>query len=134
MIELDANVLTISGERRTRREQRDEGSFRIERASGAFARPLTLPGGVDADRIEASFAHGVLEVRIPKPEQRKPRRVSIGDGRPDTVEAHRRPPSQSSRPDHRRALSFRAPASPGRSSFRESRSPKACASVATCVG
>jgi hypothetical protein len=56
MIELDANVLTISGERRTRREQRDEGSFRIERASGAFARPLTLPSGVDADRIEASFA------------------------------------------------------------------------------
>jgi len=115
MIELDANVLTISGERRTRREQRDEGSFRIERASGAFARPLTLPSGVDADRIEASFAGGVLEVRIPKPEQPKPRRVSIGDGRPDTVEgSSQAPPSQSSpRPDDRRALSFRAPASRG---------------------
>ena len=86
-IELDDNVLTISGERRIQREQRAEGHYRIERASGTFARSLTLPGGVDADRIEADFANGVLEVRIPKPEQRKPRRVAIGGERPDTVEA-----------------------------------------------
>jgi HSP20 family protein len=85
-VELDENVLTISGERRTQQEQRADGYFRIERASGTFARSLTLPSGVDADRIEANFADGVLEVRIPKPEQRKPRRVAIGAGRPDTVE------------------------------------------------
>jgi HSP20 family protein len=91
-IELDENVLTISGERRTQREQRAEGYFRIERASGTFARSLTLPRGVDAERIEASFADGVLEVRIPKPEQRKPRRVAIEDGRPDTVEGSSQAP------------------------------------------
>ena len=85
-IELDENVLTISGERRTQREHRAEGHYRIERASGTFARSLTLPSGVDADRIEADFANGVLEVRIPKPEQRRPRRVAIGGERPDTVE------------------------------------------------
>jgi HSP20 family protein len=81
-IELEENVLTISGERRAHREERADGYYRIERASGTFARSLTLPRGVDADRIEATFANGVLEVRIPKPELEKPRRVTIGLGEP----------------------------------------------------
>jgi HSP20 family protein len=76
-IELEENVLTISGERETQHEQRRDGYHRFERASGAFARTLTLPAGIDADGIEASFSDGVLEVRIPAPEQRKPRRVTI---------------------------------------------------------
>lgn len=52
----------------------------MERAFGSFARSLTLPRGVDPDAVEASFDRGVLEVRIPQPEQpeqRKPRRVAI---------------------------------------------------------
>jgi HSP20 family protein len=76
-IELEQNVLTISGERAAEQEQRTDAYYRIERASGAFARSLTLPSGVDADRIEARFADGVLEVRIPTPQQPKPRRVEI---------------------------------------------------------
>jgi HSP20 family protein len=76
-IEVDDNVLTVSGERRSTHDQRGEGYFRIERASGTFARSLTLPKGVEADAISATFADGVLEVRIPKPEQRKPHRVAI---------------------------------------------------------
>ena len=51
-------------------EQREKGWYRIERSFGRFSRSLTLPDGVDPDRIEASFSHGVLEVRIPKPEER----------------------------------------------------------------
>jgi HSP20 family protein len=76
-IEVEQNVLTISGERRTRQEQRTDGYYRFERASGTFARSLTLPQGVDADGIEANFADGVLEVRIPAPEQPRARRVQI---------------------------------------------------------
>jgi HSP20 family protein len=76
-IELEQNVLTISGERVAKHEQSTDGYYRIERASGSFARSLTLPSGVDADRIEATFADGVLEVRIPTPEQPRPRRVEI---------------------------------------------------------
>jgi HSP20 family protein len=76
-IELDDRVLTVSGERRFDGEQRGDGYHRVERASGSFSRSLTLPEGVDAEAIEASFEKGVLEVRIPKPEQRKPRRVAI---------------------------------------------------------
>jgi HSP20 family protein len=76
-IEVEQNVLTISGERRTRQEQRAAGYYRFERASGTFARSLTLPQGVDTDGIEANFADGVLEVRIPAPERPRARRVQI---------------------------------------------------------
>jgi HSP20 family protein len=76
-IELEENVLTISGERKVEHEQKGEGYYRVERAFGAFSRSLTLPEGVDADAIQASFGNGVLEVRIPKPEQQKPRKVQI---------------------------------------------------------
>ena len=86
-IELEDNVLTVAGERRSEREERREGYHRVERASGRFSRALTLPEGVDPQRIRASFDKGVLEVRIPKPEERKPHRVaiSVGGGTP-TIE------------------------------------------------
>jgi HSP20 family protein len=88
-IEVERNVLTISGERKAETEARHEGYYRIERASGAFSRSLTLPEGVDPDAVKASFANGVLVVRIPKPAQAKPRRVQIGvDGAaPRTIDS-----------------------------------------------
>jgi HSP20 family protein len=86
-IEVQADVLTISGERKTSQESSGTGYYRLERSTGAFSRTLTLPEGVDPEAVEASFANGVLEVRIPKPEQRKPRRVSISVGdAPATIE------------------------------------------------
>jgi len=91
-IEVQDGSLTISGERKAEHEEHARGWYRIERAFGSFNRSLTLPDGVDPDRIQASFSHGVLEVRIPKPEQRKPRRIEIssasgnGNGKPAAVE------------------------------------------------
>jgi HSP20 family protein len=89
-IEVQDGSLTISGERKSEHEGHERGWYRIERAFGSFNRSLTLPDGVDADRIEASFSNGVLEVRIPKPAERKPRRISIstanGNGEPAEVE------------------------------------------------
>lgn len=79
-IELDDNVLTVSGQRKSEHEERNEGYYRVERASGSFSRSLTLPEGVDPEKIKASFDSGVLEVRIPKPEERKPRKVAISVG------------------------------------------------------
>jgi HSP20 family protein len=89
-IELEDNVLTISGERKAQHEERNEGYYRLERASGSFSRSLTLPEGVDPEAIKASFDKGVLEVRIPKPEARKPRKVSIsvGEGGQRTIEGN----------------------------------------------
>lgn len=90
-IEVQDNVLTISGERRAEHEEKDRGWIRVERSFGSFSRALTLPDHVNADAITAAFGNGVLEVRIPKPEERKPRRVQIGagangNGKPMTVE------------------------------------------------
>jgi HSP20 family protein len=79
-VELDDNVLMISGERKSEHEDRREGYYRLERAAGSFSRSLTLPEGVEPDSIQAQFGNGVLTVRIPKPEERKPRRVAINVG------------------------------------------------------
>jgi HSP20 family protein len=84
-IEIDGGVLTVAGERRTEHEERKDGYYRIERASGRFSRSLTLPEGIDPDGIEASYEAGVLEVSIPKPEQSKPRRVQV-QARRGTIE------------------------------------------------
>jgi HSP20 family protein len=85
-IELEDTVLTVSGERRTEREDHREGYHRIERATGTFRRSLTLPEGVDAGAITASFETGVLEITIPKPQQRQPQRVQINLGTPESPE------------------------------------------------
>ena len=89
-IEVRDNTLRVSGERRSEHEQRERGWYRVERQFGKFSRALTLPDGIDAGAIEAKFDRGVLEIKIPKPEERKPRRIEIkaGDGEsaPQAVE------------------------------------------------
>ena len=79
-IQLEDNVLTISGQRKTEHQDQQEGYYRLERAFGSFHRSLTLPDGVDPDSVQAHFDRGVLEIRIPKPEQKKPRTVQINLG------------------------------------------------------
>jgi HSP20 family protein len=79
-IEVQDGTLTISGERKAEHESRERGWYRIERSFGSFSRSLTLPDRVDPDGISANFDRGVLEVRIPKPEEHKPRRVEIKAG------------------------------------------------------
>jgi HSP20 family protein len=89
-IEVQKDVLTISGERKAEREEKKDGFYRVERSYGSFSRSLTLPEGVNAEAVTATFDRGVLEVRIPKPEARKPHKVeiSVGSGsQPETIEA-----------------------------------------------
>ncbi|MGO9884780.1 MAG: Hsp20/alpha crystallin family protein [Solirubrobacteraceae bacterium] len=85
-VELQDNMLTISGERKPEHESQQEGYYRLERAFGAFSRSLTLPDGVDPGAVQAHFDRGVLEIRIPKPEQKKPRHVQIKLGASPTQE------------------------------------------------
>jgi HSP20 family protein len=86
-VEVEDNVLTVSGERNAEHEDKREGYVRVERAFGSFRRSLTLPEGIDPDGVQANFDKGVLEVRIPKPEERKPRKVAIQVGdRPAAIE------------------------------------------------
>ena len=92
-IEVENDVLTVSGERKAEHEQREEGFHRVERSFGAFSRSLTLPKGVDPDAVSARFDRGVLEIRIPKPEARKPRRISIANGGHEAIEGHEATPA-----------------------------------------
>jgi HSP20 family protein len=87
-IELESNVLTIAGERKTEHEAKKDGYYRLERSTGTFSRALTLPEGVDSGAVTAGFDNGVLEVRIPKPAEAKPRRVeiSVGGAAPRTID------------------------------------------------
>jgi HSP20 family protein len=77
-VELDDNVLTVSGQRERTSEHSNERFHRFERRFGTFSRSVTLPQGVQEDAIEASYGNGVLEVRVPKPEEPKPKRIQIG--------------------------------------------------------
>ena len=88
-IEFSDGTLTLSGERSSNYEHKEKGYVRLERSFGKFSRSLTLPDGIDANKIEASFHDGVLDVKIPKPEQRKPRKIEVawnGDGEQATIE------------------------------------------------
>ena len=85
-IEFEDGTLTVSGERKAEHQEREEGYYRVERAFGAFSRSLTLPKGINADAVTASFDRGVLEIHIPKPEERKPRRIEIGGAGQKTIE------------------------------------------------
>jgi HSP20 family protein len=76
-IEIDDNVLTIKGERRFQEAVEDGRYYRLERSYGHFSRSLTLPQGVRGDQVQASFDHGVLEVRVPKAEEVKPRKIAV---------------------------------------------------------
>jgi HSP20 family protein len=77
-VELDDNVLTVTGERERTHERTNDRFYRFERRFGQFTRSVTLPAGVKEDEIKADFKDGVLEVRIPKPEEQKPKRIRIG--------------------------------------------------------
>lgn len=76
-IEVDDDVLTISGEHREESEEKKEHYVRRERRIGSFSRSLALPAGVAADDIEAMTADGVLEVTIPAPKAQPAKTVEV---------------------------------------------------------
>jgi HSP20 family protein len=89
-LEVQDNVLTLSGERRFEEEVKEDKYYGIERRYGSFCRSLALPQGADADKIEARYENGVLEVSVPKIEEPKAKRIEVSTGGadgPKTVEA-----------------------------------------------
>ena len=71
------NVLTIKGEKKQEKEVKEENYHRVERSYGSFSRSFTLPVGVKADSIKASYKDGVLKVSLPKAEETKPKQIDI---------------------------------------------------------
>ena len=76
-VTVDSGVLTIRGERKQEKEEKDKKFHRIERYYGAFTRSFTLPDNVDESKIEASFKDGMLNLQIPKTEETKPKALEI---------------------------------------------------------
>jgi HSP20 family protein len=92
-ITVESGTLTISGSYRTERDE-TEGEYIVrELRRGSFSRVVSLPDGLDPDKAEATFEHGLLELRIPKTEQVKPRQIRItpssGNGQASLGESER---------------------------------------------
>ena len=77
-LEVQDDTLTVSAERERVTKESDERFFRFERRYGTFTRAVGLPQGVDPDKIRAAYHDGVLEVHVPKPEEQKPKRITLG--------------------------------------------------------
>jgi HSP20 family protein len=69
-LDLNDNYLTVSGERKFTKEQKDKNFHAIETQYGTFSRSFALPENVDAQRINAKYNHGILEINIPKDEKK----------------------------------------------------------------
>src|ERR671918_2268052 len=76
-LEIKDNVLTLTGERKRERDEKAAQYHRVERAYGAFRRSFRLPALVDADKAEATFKDGLLELTLPKAEEAKPKPIRI---------------------------------------------------------
>lgn len=79
-VEMNGDVLTISGERKKETTSRQERVQRYEKAYGFFKRSFTLPTSIAADRIEAHYENGVLELCLPKTQLAKPRQINVQSG------------------------------------------------------
>lgn len=76
-VHVEDGTLVLRGEREREEEVRDEQAYRLERAYGGFVRSFRLPETVDAAKIRATYKDGVLEITLPKAEERKPKRIAI---------------------------------------------------------
>jgi HSP20 family protein len=77
-VRVENNTLTIRGERKFEKEVSEDSFLRVERAYGSFSRSFALPNTVDTERIKADYRDGVLNVRMPKREESKPKQIKVG--------------------------------------------------------
>ena len=76
-IELTDDTLSIKGERKDEREVKKEDYHRVESCSGTFSRSFSLPNNIDSKKINATMKNGVLELRVAKAEEKKPKAITI---------------------------------------------------------
>ena len=76
-VDVKNGTLTIKGERNLEKEVKNEDYYRIERSYGSFTRAFSLPSGVDQSKVKASYKDGILEVKLPKVEEAKPKQIKV---------------------------------------------------------
>jgi HSP20 family protein len=76
-LDLKDGVLTLRGERKHENQVQDENFYRREMSYGKFVRTFSLPSDVDSEKIKAEFQNGLLTIEVPKPEQHKPKQITV---------------------------------------------------------
>jgi HSP20 family protein len=76
-LDLKDGVLTLRGERKHENQVQDENFYRREMSYGKFVRTFSLPSDVDPEKIKAEFQNGLLTIEVPKPEQHKPKQITV---------------------------------------------------------
>jgi HSP20 family protein len=76
-VSLTNGTLTIRGERKSEREEKEESYHLRERSYGSFCRTVSLPSGVDAEKASSRFENGVLAITLPKSEQARPMKIEV---------------------------------------------------------
>lgn len=79
-VSVQDGILTISGERKSEKEEKNKKFHRVEWAYGSFSRSFTLPEDADADKVAGDFKDGVLKVHVPKSEKAKPKKIEVKVG------------------------------------------------------
>jgi HSP20 family protein len=79
-IRVENNTLTVHGERKFEKEEKEENFRRVERQYGSFTRSFTLPQTVDAENVSANYDKGVLKISLPKKAEAKPKQIKVNVG------------------------------------------------------
>jgi HSP20 family protein len=86
-IQIENNTLTVHGERKFEKDEKEENFRRVESSYGSFTRTFTLPTTVDAENVTANYDKGVLKIALPKKAEAKPKQIKVSVGSDKTVEA-----------------------------------------------
>src|SRR5580700_2505446 len=76
-VRIEGNTLTVQGERKLEKEEKEENFRRVERYYGTFTRSFTLPGSVDPGQVSADYDNGVLKISLPKKAEAKPKQIKV---------------------------------------------------------
>jgi HSP20 family protein len=86
-VRIENNTLTVHGERKFEKEEKEENYRRVERQYGSFTRSFTLPTTVDFEQVQANYDKGVLKIKLPKKAEAKPKQIKVNVGSEKTLEA-----------------------------------------------
>ena len=86
-VRVEGNTLTVHGERKIEKEEKEENFRRVERQYGRFTRSFTLPSSVDPAQVSANYDKGVLKINLAKKAEAKPKQIKVNVGSQKTLEA-----------------------------------------------
>jgi HSP20 family protein len=85
-VRIENNTLTVHGERKFEKDEKEENYRRLERQYGSFTRTFSLPNTVNHDNVQADYDHGVLKIKLAKKAEAKPKQIKVNVGGQKTLE------------------------------------------------